>query len=107
MTIKALKLDVFKHHSGDCSNGGISAKFNFVYLEHPEGNYKIDTDNPPENLCKLVKRDIFGRQYMHVEPVARPTGCGWMSGGCFVYSSDSRFRDISPYPLSLHDRQEF
>lgn len=66
----------------------------------------MDLDNPPENLCKVVERFLFGRYYYHVEPMARPEGIGWMYGGCIVDTSDSRWGEISEYPLHLHDRQE-
>lgn len=57
-------------------------------------------------VLKLVTRQIGGREYKHVEPVGIvPAGMiGWMAGGTFVYSSDSRFPN--QYPLSLHDRTE-
>lgn len=93
---------------GNCSNNGISTRFNTVLLIHPEGFIEVDDENPPENLVKIVTRDFgFRGTFTHIEPVARPTGCGWMFGGALVYSSDSRFQEISHYALQLHDRQEF
>lgn len=61
------------------------------------------TDMP---VLKLVKRFISGRIYLHAEPVAScPSDMvGWMSGGTFIYSHDSRFP--SDYPIALHDRCE-
>jgi hypothetical protein len=38
---------------------------------------------------------------------AAPNSGKWeMFGGCFVWSSDTRFRDIFEHPLPLHDRVE-
>lgn len=41
--------------------------------------------------------------------VAEPIGADWvgrrlMFGGNFIYSSDSRFRALSSYPIPVHDR---
>lgn len=65
--------------------------------------FESDDDRP---VLKLVTRKFRDRTYMHVEPVAEcpPDMRGWMAGGAFVYTSDSRFPN--PYPLSLHDRAE-
>ena len=106
MKARALRVDIFKSKHGDCSNHGISERFREIFLLCDDGNEEIDMDTPPENLCKVVTRNLWGNEYKHVEPVTRPTGVGWMSGGCVVYSCDSRFRDFSQYPLVLHDRQE-
>lgn len=105
--MKAIMVDIYESKSiGNCSNNGISARFRNVLILHEDGWIDVDENNPPENLCKVVTRYLRGVEYKHLEPVARPTGCGWMSGGAVCYSCDSRFRDISDYPLCLHDRQE-
>ena len=103
--MKVLPIEIYKH-KGDCSNGGISSRFNEVLLICEEGYLEVDENNPPENLVKLVVRHLFGKEYKHIEPVAAPKGVGWMSGGTIVYSCDSRFRRMSEYPLSFHDRCE-
>ena len=103
----ALSVSIFEDKAiGNCSNHGISERYKDVLLLHDRGNIAVDLDNPPENLCRVVKRHLFGKIYMHVEPVAAPVGVGYMAGGSLVYSCDSRFREISDYPLSLHDRCE-
>lgn len=105
--MKALPISIFEDKKiGNCSNNGISSRFKEVLLVCEEGFVEIEENNPPENLVKLVVRNLFGKEYKHIEPVARPTGAGWMSGGSLVYSCDSRFREMSDYPLSFHDRQE-
>lgn len=57
-------------------------------------------------VVKLVRRLLSGREYLHAEPVGDcpKDMVGWMSGGTFIYSHDSRFP--SDYPISLHDRCE-
>lgn len=105
--MKALELEIFKNRLfKGCSNNGISEKYETILIAHPRGFITIDENNPPENFCKVVEREIFGKKYLHVEPVAKPNGIGWMDGGAVVYSCDGRFGDISQYPLCLHDRQE-
>lgn len=101
---RALWVNIYKPHYGDSSNGGISSRFRDILLLCENGPVEVDMDNPPENLCKVVKRNLFGRDYYHVEPYARPVGVGWMYGGCIVCTSDSRF--AFDYPLKLHDRCE-
>lgn len=104
---KALPIDIYESKSiGNCSNHGISERYNEILLLCEDGFVTVDLDDPPENLCKVVERFLFGETYKHVEPVAKPSGAGWMAGGCYVGSSDSRFNRISRYPLSLHDRCE-
>lgn len=102
--MKALRCGIYERKNfSNCSNHGISEKYDSILLLNPEGNIEVNGDE--ENLCKVVKRNLFGdREYYHIEPVAKPSGVGWMSGGSIVYTSDSRFP--FDYPLCLHDRTE-
>ena len=105
--MRALPISIYEDKGiGNCSNNGISSRYKDVLLICEEGYVVIDENNLPENLVKLVTRNLFGKEYKHIEPVAKPSGAGWMAGGSLVYSCDSRFREMSEYPLSLHDRQE-
>ena len=104
--MKALPINVFKSNLGDCTNGGISSRYDRLLLVCEEGYVNIDENDPPENLVKIVTRNLFGKEYKHIEPVASPSGIGWMSGGNLGYCSDGRFSKMSQYPLSIHDRQE-
>lgn len=106
--MRALSVDIYNWSLGNCSNHGISERFKEVLVECPDGPIEIDDNNPPENLCKVVTRHLFGKDYKHVEPIARPNGVGWMHGGCIVDSSDSRWHELTgiSYPLHLHDRCE-
>lgn len=107
MKAKAIPVSIFRNKLYEgCSNGGISERFEDILLVCDDGFVDVDLDDPPENLCKLVVRNIFGSQYKHVEPYKKAQHIGWMSGGAIVYTSDSRFSRMSDYPLSLHDRQE-
>ena len=101
--MRALRCSIFEDKRlGNSSNHGISERYKEILLLCDEGSDEVNGDE--ENLCKVVKRNLFGETYYHVEPVTKPNGVGWMSGGSFVYSCDGRFP--FDYPLSLHDRTE-
>lgn len=105
--MKALPLYVYSNKGfKGCSNNGISEKYDRLLLIHEEGFIDIDENDLPENLVKVVTRNLFGREYKHIEPYKKADKVGYMSGGSLAYSSDSRFRKVSEYPLSIHDRQE-
>lgn len=89
---------------GDCTNGGISERYDTLYLICDEG-YSEKEDDSTE-LLRLVRRNFCGREYLHAEPTTpTPEGCvGPMFGGNFIYTCDSRFP--SPYPIPVHDRYE-
>ena len=55
---------------------------------------------------KIVHRVINGKDYYHAEPVNGKDDkkIGWMMGGTFIWTSDSRFPH--QYPIALHDRQD-
>lgn len=110
--MRALPVSVYRdaRRGGyDCTNNGVSARFRELLVLCPDGFINVDEDNPPENLCKVVKRHLFGRDVYHIEPVAAPEGAGWMAGGNFAHTSDSRFSKLCDGlygALSIHDRQE-
>lgn len=108
--VMGLTLHVYHWGLGDCSNDGISSRYDTLILigDDVEGPVSVDLDNPPENVVTIVRRRLFGHEeYLHLEPL---DGCGnggkkwYMSGGNLAYTSDSRFP--SHYPLSIHDRHE-
>lgn len=107
--VKGLTLHVYRNGLGDCTNNGISSRYDTLILigDGVEGPVSVDLEYPLENVVKIVKRKIFGREYMHLEPL---DGCGngggrwYMSGGNIAYTNDSRFP--SQYPLTIHDRHE-
>ena len=104
--MRALRVYVYKSDLGDCSNNGISSKYKEILVLCPDGNIEVDESDPPENLCKIVERNLWGSVYKHIEPVAKANGVGWMASGSIAYSCDSRFREMSEYPLVMHDRTE-
>lgn len=107
--MRALPIDVYRHGKYDCTNGGISSRFTELLLICDNGFITIDDENPPENAVKLVKRHLFGSDIYHIEPLTAPKGAGWMMGGNYAATSDSRFRDMvgGMYgAVAIHDRQE-
>lgn len=107
--MRALPVEVFRSCNGDCTNGGMSSRHDTLYVVCDDGFVDIDTKNPPDNLAKVVKRDFFGRTIYHIEPYAEPDHVGWMMGGNYAATPDSRFSKMigGMYgAVAIHDRQE-
>lgn len=102
---------------GDCTNGGISSKYDTLTVVNVEGPFEPSRDRPAVMLVQGP-----GAQW-NANPIIVPaiwTGDGWreapgpfMAGGNFADTSDSRFADaiqalggtrgMAP---KIHDRQE-
>ncbi len=109
--MNGLLCDIYKSGMSDCSNNGISARFNKVLLIGSGVNGAFDEEYAKEfnvPVCVLVTRNIptkNGGQYLHVVPKEiQESGKNSMFGGAFIYTSDSRFP--SNYPIAIHDRVE-
>lgn len=63
--------------------------------------FDVSENYPP---LKLVRRELGGRIYIHAEPITEDDSGSFAFGGRFIYTSDSRFREINDYPIPLHDR---
>lgn len=95
-TNKGLLVDIFRsnyHSELNVFNGKQSA----IFID-ASGPFQESESSP---AVKLVKRALFGSEYIHAEPV-KPGSYAF--GGSFIYSSDSRFSEVSKYPIPLHDR---
>jgi hypothetical protein len=87
----------------NCTNGGVTATAEDVLLILPGGGpFSVADVGDRMPVVKLVRRG----NHLCVEPVKFPrTGSvGYMMGGNFIWTSDSRFPN--EYPLPVHDRQE-
>ena len=104
--MKALPIKVYRNGNYDCTNNGISSRYDTLLLICEDGYVDVDENKIPENAVKIVERHLFGKVYKHIEPIAKATQLGYMDGGNIGYSCDSRFREFSDYPLKIHDRQE-
>ena len=117
MKIRYLDVDVYRRHSGDCTNGGVSSYFNQLLVACPNGPWTFDSDREiPLNFCMVEKRNFHdGLSNVRIVPatinesgevVKRPGW--WMYGGNIAEASDSRFSEMAGhyYPLKIHDRRE-
>jgi hypothetical protein len=91
----------------DCTNHGVT---------HPERSagkrvYLItdpaDVLNIPKGdhiVLVLHKKMVGDVPYFTAKPLGEKSWC--MMGGNFIYTCDSRFREICQYPIPVHDRIE-
>lgn len=107
--MKGLLVNILESKSiGNCSNNGISSKTNNVILIDCECKvFSTDEKTPAVTIFKRTKylQDYF-QEYLTAYPVDENGNAikSGMFGGCFIYSSDSRFP--AKYPVPLHDRFE-
>lgn len=110
--ISGLMADIFKSGGRSFSNGGISERFDEAlvigdgidgptWLEHAEGRPVLQIVPNRAGLVKAIP--VLGWE---AAAEIRGKTVGPMFGGSFVWSSDSRFRKISEYPVPIHDRYE-
>ena len=105
--MKGLSVDIYESKSiGNCSNEGISSRFKTLILVGDNIPEIFEGNDDNSNVIKIVKRDFGNRIYYHCEPINKIRNglIGYMSGGCFVYTCDSRFP--FDYAIPLHDRCE-
>jgi hypothetical protein len=88
----------------DCTNNGLSSNHRTIML-CGEGLPEIFTSSDDIPAFRVVKNVYRWGEHIHVEPWEKPHGYGWMFGGNYCKTSDSRFPHF--YPLAIHDRQEF
>lgn len=104
MSKQGLTLSIYRDADGyDATNGGQSSQVQNITVCDFSGPFE-PSESAPE--FKLIRRNIGGREYCHLEPAQPcPQGMiGYMFGGNFAYTSDSRFP--FDYPLPIHDRAE-
>ena len=107
--MKALRVNVYKSGRGDCTNNGVSNRYNELLVLCYDGNVEVNGDEP--NLCMVDTIHIGMMTTYHIEPMKKPDkGCvGWMMGGNYAASSDGRFARLvgGMYgAVAIHDRQE-
>jgi hypothetical protein len=97
-TLKGLKAEIYQASFVDAlSPIKESKQVTIIDKDLPE-IFEASQDSPP---VRIVKRLINGETYIHAEPYERGN---YAAGGRFIYTSDSRLREISKYPIPLHDR---
>lgn len=93
-----LPVDVYRNATfGDCSNDGVSARSNVIYIQCEDGNFRED-EIPAHLRFKIDEHSDDYWRAVHVHP---PKGC-ITAGGNLAYSSDSRCNRV----LHIHDRVE-
>lgn len=105
-----LSVGIYKHNGNDCSNGGDSHWNDNAILVWDE-TLEEYCKNPVKHPCVLFLVKGYGsRKVMAVprdefiESHNMQRSFIAMNGGCFIYTSDSRFPSDSP--IFLHDRFE-
>lgn len=93
--------------SYDCTAGGASSKFTrFVAMgDMVEGPFDASPNSP---ALYIYERNVTGTAFLIAVPEKIKSGNdlgGYMFGGNFVYSSDSRFP--SDAPIKVFDRKEW
>jgi hypothetical protein len=108
-TDSGLLVSVYRHPCGDATNRGASAKTDWAVLIGEDLPALVETENP--ELPGFYLRIFHGRRI--ALPVALPVERGtyeifqlrgWMFGGNFLHTSDSRFP--SDAPIHIYDRRE-
>jgi hypothetical protein len=101
--MKGMLMNVYRSVSyGDCTNGGVTSKADTVLLVG-EGVPHVfeESDRHP----KLVLKYHCGGWI--AQPNLPAPGVGWMMGGNFIHTSDSRMSELGiRYPIPVHDRTE-
>lgn len=103
---KGMTAHVYRCDLGDCSNNGISSRVSKVTLIGP-GVPEIFESTANAPAVMLMPGHIDGYRAVPLDGGENSVygACvGPMFGGCFIYSSDSRFPSKTPIPL--HDRWE-
>lgn len=103
---QGLLCSVYRNPLGDCTNGGVTSKHAQVVLLGAEGPFEPTADAPALHVGAWKGQLIA----LPVKPMRYASGeCfsldGWMFGGNFIYSSDSRFP--SGQPIKVFDRREW
>jgi hypothetical protein len=104
-----LHVYVYRNDLGDSTNGGITSNVKSILLctSKEEAVEEMKKGVP---ALYLENRNLSHGMYKTAYPgTSKPNGhVGYMAGGNFVYTSDSRFSEYfgTSYPIPVHDRSE-
>ena len=96
-------------HIGDCTNGGVTGNERgargaiAIHQDLPE-LFEPKMDTPGLEIIQHPAGTQYG--LIAVPLVFIDGDVGPMFGGNFIWTSDSRFRRLSPRPIPVHDRFE-
>ena len=95
---------------GDCTNGGVTARYDVLTVVEFDGEAVKGYDEPCEErpAVRVVKRMLGREPYYHIEPVEKRAGCvGPMMGGNYAVGRCHRLAElVGDRPLKVHDRFE-
>jgi hypothetical protein len=97
--LKGLTANIYRDDYNSCINKMKGAKNVIIIDDTMPKIFNASEDYP---AVRIVRRKIFGKDYIHAEPMEAGS---YAFGGSFIYTSDSRFCTLSNYPIPLHDRQ--
>ena len=106
-----LPVDVYRWDLGDCSLNGVTNPDSGLKLvvAHPRGNLTgTDVKEHGYIVLEIQIKQHFTHLPPHISarPACIPEKAHTMMGGNFIYSTDSRFRELSAQPIPVHDRVE-
>ncbi len=102
--MKGILVSIFRDaDGGDCTMDGVSSNVARAILTG-DGVAEVVETRPSDTILIYKDRGKTPPMCVPHEKFAQPGWSGWMFGGNFIYSSDSRFP--SSQPIAIHDRQE-
>ena len=107
---KGLSIGIYESKEiGNCSNKGISSYCDSVTIVSDDFNIPEIFEVCEERPAVVIVDRRGQNPYNDIIAVPRAyleTKKHYMFGGSFIYSSDSRFAEISNQPIKLFDRVE-
>lgn len=115
-TARALSVYVYTNKNGyDCTNNGVSSRFKELLVPCSDGPIEYDPEFPPENLCFIRVRELFGQVFCTLVPADGKGGT--MAGGNKADTSDARWGRLLAklsgnewyrlhHTVDIHDRRE-
>lgn len=106
---QALAVDVYRNNNGQCSNNGVSHRYDQLLVIGVEGTEVVNLNNPPENAVWLLAKPqgTLEAPFYCVAPLDS-VNCGgkkyYANGGNVCATSDSRWG--VRYALPVLDRDE-
>ena len=103
-----LIVNVLRANRADCTNGGISSKFDTLCVVNMDGPFEpteraaVLLTNGPYDTKRLRPAILYGGKWVV------DTGKLYANSGNFAYTSDSRFSEAVGFygAVAIHDRTE-
>lgn len=104
--ILGLSVRVYRDMGPDCTNGGVSSKYDSGVITGDDVDCKVFSPSVESPHYVIIKDTVCGGipRVRAVPADLLESGKWTMFGGNFLYTSDSRFP--SDAPIAIHDRVE-